>query len=76
LNSLLTFSYRNNGHTDVEVEMAVLGAKEKKEVASRWRTGTTADLEKGVDVQTRGRNDGTVAFEARVTRREMVSFVL
>jgi hypothetical protein len=56
--------------------MAVMGAKGIREVTNRWNTGNNADLEKGVDIQMKGRDGNAVAFQARVMRREMVSFVL
>jgi S-adenosylhomocysteine hydrolase len=67
---------RNNGHTDVEVEVTVLGAKGARAKATPWRTGNDVDLEKGADVRVMGGNSSAVAFTAGVKRREMVSFVI
>lgn len=67
---VLILWFRNNGHTEVEVDVEIRGAANLKSVATPWRTGNDADLEKGSEIAVK---DGRLM--TRVGRREMVSFV-
>lgn len=72
----LAIQVLNNGHSDLEVEIAIAGLNGTDHLARTWRTGNEVDLEESAQVNFNTTVSGLGALTIIIRQREMVSFVV